>query len=498
MNNSNYGAAWTAKDEEAVNIQMADARFDVLVCRVTIQDSEVGGQLVIDYQVADRNFRSTVTYGGVSNWHRLVQRMGWENWQRFLASYVAFDGMKLLTLGGTTILMPKELALTREMQDEWKYCFLNTYGEWRFRNSISYAGDGPQIKTNLNTPVDFTSKPGKVLEDVRCEDAFTIGGGKDTVAGHKILSELQIKPLFVTCYSASDTRKGLDEARARNSNLFQQLRPDALVTEIWAEDTLSGIDDAELIDWGVKVKYVHTDFSIGVLANYIGYLPVIAQFGLKRVWMNMEDSSDLKQIDWDGKPISHQWVKSSEFRALSKNMIRRWFEDSNFEGFPSPIAGLSDVAIYCIALGDQKAIKASYSCNYKKPWCRACLKCLFCYLSMTALVSEDFAMETMGIAPAAESLLMREDLVPLWVSLINPNYVPWECVPQAEACRLLASILPPSKVHPEIQKQLLPLEEAYQKILHNHLNVTFAKSHELSRIQKTLLSKAKQALRRCD
>lgn len=380
--------------------------------------------------VGSMRFESEITYASIPRWSDVLAAAP-DGGARILGVLAAWDCMRFLALGGERMLLCDGLTIPGGVFSLWREAFLKQFGEWRFRNQLRYAGGGPAL---IATTSD--SNTGRWVGPERDRWLLTNGGGKDTLAALMLIEQVQAPYDLYAGYlpvggSHSTQKALLDRLRVSSAS------PDADQIEVIVRDDFFDRPDEDFLEAGVKAQFFKTDFAVGHTANYVGYIPLILHHGYTQLWFNIERSADDGMATWGTESINHQWCKSREYHAISRQVFEQVAGADWFQGFVSPIHGLYDVAIYKIVAQRPEALRQTHSCNYGKPWCRKCPKCLFCYLMMTAFVDESYAMEVLN---CTASLFRDPACETLWEDLLSPKKVAWECVPSHLECRLAATI----------------------------------------------------------
>lgn len=404
----------------------ASAEFDVIVTAVELLDAPAR----VSYRVraGGLEFTSRVTYHSIAAWEDVWAALADAcDVPRLIAVLVAWDAMRFLALGGERLVLPSHLPCDEATAAAWRTCFLRQFGEWRYRNRLRYGhGDLPR----LEAPRATAHGRGDTVRKGRPPRALlTNGGGKDTLAGALLLNGAGV------AYDVYEGYLPVGGSVRRQAELLGEFRravvpQDARLVAVSVQDDFYDRPEHTLRRAGVRTVLYKTDFAVGHTANYIGYLPVILAHGYDQVWFNIERSADDPDITWDGEEISHQWCKSRAYQSLARDVMHRVTGCRWFKGFDSTLRALYDTAIYEIVAQRPDLLRVTHSCNYGKPWCGRCPKCCFCYLMMSALLGEEFAMEVMGTDASVLAAVNR----PTWESLLDPGLVAWECVPSHEEC----------------------------------------------------------------
>lgn len=429
-------------------VRISNSKFDVLVSDIEISNNPV--RVRYSVSVGSLNFYSLITYHSISEWDQVDDDSDRRN--LVLSTVVAWDAMRFLMLGGEKVVLPSELNLTRSIVETWKFCFLRQFGEWRFRNRLQYSKEGaPELEVALidDLPIrqdELTNSPERWL--------LTNGGGKDTLTGMLLMNEADV---HYDLYEGFLPTGGSAELQQQLlMNLRTAVSPNANMIAVTIEDDFFNRSSAEFIDAGVEVEYYKTDFFVGHTANYAGAFPVIMHHGYSRMWFNIERSADDVDVMWNDEEIRHQWCKNSEYQELMTKVLSEIRGDDFFHGFGSTVRSLHDTTIYEIVANEPEALKRSHSCNYGKPWCGHCPKCLFCYLMMSARLGEAYAQEVLGVQ---RSLFEAPELGGVWKLLFAPDSVAWECVASKEECALALGKFAKKNDLPAELKSYVPTDE---------------------------------------
>jgi hypothetical protein len=405
---------------------LARPELDVELTDVELLDGPA--RLRYRASVGRLDFGAEITYHSIAAWDRVWAALPEPaSAARLAAVLLAWDAMRFLALGGERIVLPDDYPCDEPTAATWRLCFQSQFGEWRFRNRLRYRDaalprlDARRVPTPPARGAIPPAAPRWLLAN---------GGGKDTLAGTMLLG---------AAGASFDVYEGylpIGGRHERQRALLAAFRAAAMPSEarvvaVSVHDDLYDRPEASFARAGVNARFFKTDFAVGHTANYPGYFPLVLAHGYDRVWFNIERSADDADVVWDGAPISHQWCKSRDYQAISRTLLRRVTGCDWFKGFGSTLRGLHDTAIYDLVGRRPDLLRLTHSCNYGKPWCGRCPKCCFCYLMMSALHGERYAMEVTG---ASVSLLADPANQAIWASLLERDGVAWECVPSHEEC----------------------------------------------------------------
>lgn len=389
----------------------------------------------INLKVSNKKFYSKIIYHSIPSWQEVWAKCLNENVKkRILGTLVAWDCMRFLALGGEELILCEGLALDEKMQKMWHYCFMNQFGEWRYRNNFHYRDESlPRVVLNENQTKTAEQLVVNNLNPQRNEKhIITNGGGKDSLVGMLLMNDAKIIYDIYEGYLPIGGEHELQKQLLDNlSNAVAN--PNAKVVQVTVEDDFYNCDDNEILKLGVSVDHYKCDFAVGHTANYPGYFPIVIYHEYSHVWFNIEASADRSMLIWNGESINHQWCKTKEYQAITSELYQHITKDKHFKGFSSTIRGLYDTHIYSIAISEEQLLKKTHSCNCKKPWCLRCPKCCFSYLMIASFKGEDFAMEVVG---SEISLFDVPENTANFESLLDTNQVAWECVASHEECLL--------------------------------------------------------------
>ena len=417
-----------------------DDRFDVRVTSVSLSDDPAS--IRIDAEIAGHPLYSVVQYDAIRRWADVWSRFrDADNARRqMIGCIVLWECMRFLLLGGRRLSVPAEYEPCPEIIELWKRCFVKQVGEWRYRNGIRRQPHYPELvlHADRSSPGSQLVDPGCTASDGKARYLLTNGGGKDTLLGCLLLDAIPDSSfdLYEGYLPVGGTLEKQKELLALLRNSVQK-QFDRIVS-VTVRDNFHDLVRTNLSRLGIKARYWDTDFAVGHTANYVGYFPLIARYDYRAVYFNIEQTANLPNVDWDGDFVSHQWCKSEEYREIAGALYRKITGSHHFDGFRSTLDGFSDTYIYQVLRRYPEHLKNTHSCNYGKPWCNRCVKCCFCYLMMSAYLSEDYAMGVMGVG---ESLFLSAENSGNWNALLSDSEIAWECVGPTEECRLAATVL---------------------------------------------------------
>lgn len=417
--------------------------------------------ITINLKIRDKCFFSKITYHSIPCWQDVWNKCHNENVKELLlGALVAWDSMRFLALGGEELILCDGLVLDESTQELWHYCFLNQFGEWRYRNNFKYrTSQLPRvIVRDCNYNYCNSGSISNIDSSKMERHIITNGGGKDTLVGMLLMNDLNIH------YDVYEGYLPIGGSWQLQKSLLEQLRnaiapKQANVVSITVEDNFYNANDPEILKLGALVDHHKTDFAVGHTANYPGYYPIIMYHDYSHVWFNIEASADRTMAMWNNEAINHQWCKTAEYQIKSTELYQKITGNNSFKGFFSTIGGLYDTHIYSIAVKRDDLIKKTHSCNYGKPWCLRCPKCCFSYLMLASFKGESFAMEVVG---SDKSLFDIKENTKHFEDLLDPSRVAWECVPSHEECLLAVAVCAKKNINNTII--LKYLEDAKSKI----------------------------------
>ncbi|MCB9510745.1 MAG: hypothetical protein H6695_11210 [Deferribacteres bacterium] len=414
-------------------------------------------QLSFTYMFDSLRFETAYWYSDVDLF-ALEARLGERYMQSIYFHIMAFEANKLLSLCPHTVdfgpLAPYATAPFRRL---WLQVAHSVWAQWRYENDLPFY-QGPVLRA-MPAPAaaaPVANVPGSVETLAFC------GGGKDSLVAMKLLEKVDI-PYATFVYSssiygtASHQHQLVDRllqhcqpAKTHRKYIFDSF-VDAPVLELYPEFGSRSITAAE------------------TPASIFGVLPVVLQHGYRYIALAHERSANTGNLMWDvtDEDVNHQWGKSFAAEQLLNSYIQTELI-SNFSYF-SLLQPIYDVVIFNMLRGEDEAVKATHSCNIRKPWCGRCPKCAYVWLNYmaylpTKLVDDIFGENLFDLPENTESFRQMLGLA---------KHTPFECIGQIPEAQLAFEICKRKGLTGEAmtlyQQHFLTLETA--EILDRYLQV---------------------------
>lgn len=308
-----------------------------------------------------------------------------------------------------------EWTLNDTEKEFWQWLFRNGFSELVYQNKLEWnIVDRIQIsctETDSALPLVTTSsyKPKAIVG---------IGGGKDSSLAVELLKKMNIPTTgFTTKVRSIPLLK--ENTEALNVPLLEVVRK----------------TDIQLLTLKEKVFLGHVPISL--IYAFTGV--VLAEHERsKYVVVANETSADESNTEWLGRPVNHQWSKTSEFEKKVQDFVHQTItRDITYFSILRPFGGLRVTNLFTKIC--PHVFPAFSSCNKNftieergtKKWCCVCAKCL----GTNILLSPSLSTEKM-IAIFGSDLYQNENLSPLLKELLGLSPVkPFDCVAtRSEMC----------------------------------------------------------------
>ena len=386
----------------------ADADRGVLTCR---------------YELNGREFTERVTLSPGEQWHteeaRAAARLV------FLLSGVSYyktAAPPVIDLGETTLTQAEE-AFLREF-------YLQGLAEFAYRNhldlSVSFGGvDPPQ------TPPDPGGKPfppdplGPPPGGHRALVPF--GGGIDSIVTVEQVRRRADVALFVV---------------SRPGDRFDAIEQPAAVTGLPVVRAEREIDPQLLRS--AELGFLNGHVPVTGILSAIAVLAAVLE-DRDAVVMSNEWSASIPTLEFDGRPVNHQFSKSEEFEAAFRGVLAdQGSGRARKPDLPDYFSWLRDrtelwVGERFAALGQYHASfrscnKAFYTERARRfaHWCGQCDKCAFIDLILAPFLPAETLRQIFAVAGEP---LEDPALRPKFRSLLGAGAKPFECVGEVTECR---------------------------------------------------------------
>src|SRR5579859_1194902 len=361
------------------------------------------GTLTCSYSLDGREFTERVTLAPGPRWHTDAARSA-ARLVFLLAgvSYYKTAAPPVIDLGQTALTEP-ELALLREF-------YLQGLGEFAYRNTLDLSplriearradeqAPGPQPASRQRALVPF-------------------GGGIDSIVVVERVRRLADAALFVV---------------SRPADRFAAIEEPAAVTGLPVVRAEREIDPQLLRS--AELGFLNGHVPVTGILSAIAVLAA-ALSDRDAVVMSNEWSASIPTLQYQGRPVNHQYSKSADFEAAFRTVTAggpeyfSWLRDRTELWVGREFAGL-------------QAYHGSFrSCNkafYTDParrldhWCGQCDKCCFIDLILAPFLP---ATTLKRIFSQTGEPLEDPELAPKFRALLGAGAKPFECVGEVNECR---------------------------------------------------------------
>ena len=386
-------------------------------------------QLVVRYGLDDLCFSTTYWYGDV-DLPALEERYGRGAMERLYFHITAFEANKLVSLR-PDFLDPGPFAPLAgpAFFELWRAIAHNVWGQWRYEHDDpDYPGPelvagSPTTTTTTTTATTITGPI--VLEPGSVETLSFCGGGKDSLVAARLLERAGI-PFDSLAYSSSV----YGQAAPQHQLIDGLLDHTAVSTRrrMWIFD--------DFLD--SPVTRLHPELGIRHLlaaetpASVFAALPLALAHGYQHLVVAHEHSADFGNLVWSrtGEEVNHQWGKSLAAEHLLADYVERQLV-SGVDYF-SLLKPIDDTLIFNLLAGDTAGVRATHSCNLRKPWCCRCPKCAYVWLGYMAFLPMEEVAPIFG-----ENLLeLDENQLTFRQMLGLEDHTPFECIGTVGETRL--------------------------------------------------------------
>jgi UDP-N-acetyl-alpha-D-muramoyl-L-alanyl-L-glutamate epimerase len=366
------------------------------------------GVLTCDYSLDGREFTERVTLAPGPRWHSEAARAA-ARLVFLLAgvSYYKTAAPPVIDLGPTA-LTKAELALLREF-------YLQGLGEFAYRNNLDLTSlrigasqkDAPQ-----------TAGPRGANGGQRALVPF--GGGIDSIVTVERVRRLADVALFVV---------------SRPGDRFAAIEEPAAVTGLPVVRAEREIDPQLLRS--AELGFLNGHVPVTGILSAIAVLAAVLE-DRDAVVMSNEWSASVPTLQYQGRPVNHQYSKSADFEAAFRGVLA---ENSRSPEYFSWLRDRTELWV-----GREFAALEPYhgsfrSCNkafYTDParrldhWCGQCDKCCFIDLILAPFMP-DGALQR--IFEKTGEPLDNPDLAGKFRALLGAGAKPFECVGEVSECR---------------------------------------------------------------
>src|ERR1700746_1139179 len=373
------------------------------------------GTLICRYSLDGREFAERVTLTAGPRWHTEAARAA--SRLVFLLAGVSYykpAAPPVIDLGPTA-LTEAELAFLREF-------YLQGLGEFAYRNALDLTplriearqADAPQHTgaADQHTGAADPSARGRAL--------VPFGGGIDSIVVVERVRRLADAALFVV---------------SRPADRFAAIEEPAAVTGLPVVRAEREIDPQLLRS--AELGFLNGHVPVTGILSAIAVLAAVLE-DRAAVVMSNEWSASIPTLEFDGRPVNHQFSKSEEFEAAFRGVLAdqgclpdyfSWLRDRTEQWVGREFASLRP---YHASF--RSCNKAFYTERARRfaHWCGQCDKCVFIDLILAPFLPAGALRQIFAVAGEP---LDDPGLKPKFRSLLGAGAQPVECVGETTECR---------------------------------------------------------------
>jgi UDP-N-acetyl-alpha-D-muramoyl-L-alanyl-L-glutamate epimerase len=365
------------------------------------------GLLTCRYSLDGREFTERVTLPPGPRWHsesaqaaaRLVFLLAGVSYYKTAAPPVIDLGLTALT--------DAELALLREF-------YLQGLGEFAFRNTLDPTG------LRIEASRAAATHSGNAISQTR-RALVPFGGGIDSIVVVERVRRLADAALFVV---------------SRPADRFEAIEGPAAVTGLPVVRAEREIDPQLLRS--AELGFLNGHVPVTGILSAIAVLAAVLT-GRDAVIMSNEWSASIPTLEYQGRPVNHQYSKSASFEAAFRDVLA-----GSQQRLPDYFSWLRDRTELWV--GQQFATLTQYhgsfrSCNKAfysdrarrlDHWCGQCDKCCFIDLILAPFVPAEALRRIFAVTgePLDDPALAGK-----FRALLGAGAKPFECVGEVTECR---------------------------------------------------------------
>jgi UDP-N-acetyl-alpha-D-muramoyl-L-alanyl-L-glutamate epimerase len=308
---------------------------------------------------------------------------------------------------GPTALSEAELAFLREF-------YLQGLGEFAYRNTL----DLTPLRIEAGRADSHPADPREPTERRRALVPF--GGGIDSIVTVERVRRLADAALFVV---------------SRPDDRFAAIEEPAAVTGLPVVRAEREIDPQLLRS--AELGFLNGHVPVTGILSAIAVLAAILQ-NRDAVVMSNEWSASVPTLQYQGRPVNHQYSKSADFEAAFRGVL------AENAGSPEYFSWLRDrtelwvgrefAALERYHASFRSCNKAFYAERTRRldRWCGECDKCCFIDLILAPFLP---AGALRRIFTSSGEPLDDPELVPKFRALLGAGAKPFECVGEVSECR---------------------------------------------------------------
>jgi UDP-N-acetyl-alpha-D-muramoyl-L-alanyl-L-glutamate epimerase len=374
------------------------------------------GELTCVYSLDGREFRERVT---------LPPGPGWAKPQARAAARLLFllAGVSYYKTAAPPVIDLGDTELTPLERDFLRDFYVNGLAEFAYRNNIDLSG--LTLTGSLTKSITQLTRSGEVNHAIDPGEGgrralVPFGGGIDSIVTvEAVRRRTEDVALFVV---------------SRPGDTYDAIEEPAAVTGLPVQRATREIDPQLLRS--AENGFLNGHVPVTGIISAIAVLAAVLD-GRDVVVMSNEWSASIPTLEYQGKPVNHQYSKSAEFEGAFRAVLAQY-------GLPDYFSYLRDRTELWV--GREFAELTKYhgsfrSCNKAfyadkgrrlDHWCGQCDKCCFIDLILAPFLSRD---ELGEVFAAAGEPLADDGLREKFQGLLGAGAKPFECVGEVNECR---------------------------------------------------------------
>jgi hypothetical protein len=366
------------------------------------------GMLSLRYELDGREFTERVTLPPGARWHTEEARA---------AARLVFllSGVSYYKTAAPPVIDFGETALTGTEEAFLRKFYLQGLAEFAYRNSL----DLTPLSLQTQRAPDRPSTPPAPSSPKRALVPF--GGGIDSIVTVEQVRQQADVALFVV---------------SRPADRFDAIEQPAAVTGLPVVRAEREIDPQLLRS--AELGFLNGHVPVTGILSAIAVLAAVLE-DRDAVVMSNEWSASIPTLEFDGRPVNHQFSKSEEFEAAFRAVLATsaarlpdyfsWLRDRTELWVGREFAGLGP---YHASF--RSCNKAFYTERARRfaHWCGQCDKCVFIDLILAPFLPAGALRQIFAVAGEP---LDDPALKPKFRSLLGAGAKPFECVGEVTECR---------------------------------------------------------------
>jgi hypothetical protein len=365
------------------------------------------GVLSLRYELDGREFTERVTLPPGARWHTDEARA---------AARLVFllSGVSYYKTAAPPVIDVGETALTRTEEAFLREFYLQGLAEFAYRNNL----DLTSLSLHAQRAPDQPASPPTPAGPKRALVPF--GGGIDSIVTVEQVRQQADVALFVV---------------SRPADRFDAIEQPAAVTGLPVVRAEREIDPQLLRS--AELGFLNGHVPVTGILSAIAVLAAVLT-GRDAVVMSNEWSASIPTLEFDGRPVNHQFSKSEEFEAAFRGVLAdqgsapeyfSWLRDRTELWVGREFAALTryhDSFRSC-----NKAFYTERSRRFAY-WCGQCDKCCFIDLILAPFLRAETLRRIFAVAGEP---LDDPGLTAKFRSLLGAGAKPFECVGEVTECR---------------------------------------------------------------